>query len=809
MSEDRLKTYVLRKADSDETLSEPARLTVLAALGDPGDLLEVLGDRTTSQQLIDLLNTDPSEAAVPVGAYLRSISVQGFRGIGPETTVPIAPGPGLVVIAGRNGSGKSTLAEALELALTGTNSRWADKAAVWSGSWRNLHHGEPAEIRIGLTEDGVGTTTLGVDWPSGPEVEFSQLKRWVQRAGAKRESTEVLGWDGALEMYRPLLSYDELGGILEGKPSEFYDQLYKLLGLEKLTEAIDRLAVEVKHLGEPAAAWKRLRDRLKPLLENHADPRAAAALAQVKKTKPDLDKVRPLITDGTESQLPPAWLVARELSFDPAELEKCCARVQNALHHESEVTSRANAQAADRTRLLELGLQYHQQHGSGPCPLCEQGALNDEWAAAARLALDTERTTAQELMTARSAAAEARQTLTTLASNVPAPPDADDELTALPAALAAYQEFMAVAEGVELADHVAVNAASLHEAYEALRQEADELSRQLEDAWNPVALELAGWLQQGDHVAAAAETLGVASEAHKWLQDNANDLRNQRIAPLADHARDIWSKLRQESNVALGKIRLEGKKTSRKVVLEAHVDGSGTEAFGVMSQGELQALALAIFIPRATSAASPFRFIVFDDPIQAMDPSKIDGFLSVLTELARDRQVVVLTHDDRLPSAIRRMRTPARVVEVTRGTNSAVSVLESSQPVKRLLDDAFAIAADDGVPDAIKKAAVPVLCREALEAAAWDVYNSRAMANGLSRESVESTWEEAGTVRKRLALAILLDAKGDPTKWLSGGSARGAAMAVATKGAHAGVADFKLAVNQVRTAVKDLAREGV
>lgn len=38
----------------------------------------------------------------------------------------------VTVIAGRNGSGKSTLAQAGELALTGVNSRWKDKAAVWS-----------------------------------------------------------------------------------------------------------------------------------------------------------------------------------------------------------------------------------------------------------------------------------------------------------------------------------------------------------------------------------------------------------------------------------------------------------------------------------------------------------------------------------------------------------------------------------------------------------------------------------------------------------------------------------------------------
>jgi hypothetical protein len=35
-----------------------------------------------------------------------------------------------------------------------------------------------------------------------------------------------------------------------------------------------------------------------------------------------------------------------------------------------------------------------------------------------------------------------------------------------------------------------------------------------------------------------------------------------------------------------------------------------------------------------------------------MEPSKIDGFLQVFASLAAHRQVIVFTHDDRLPAAI-------------------------------------------------------------------------------------------------------------------------------------------------------------
>ncbi len=60
----------------------------------------------------------------PPGVYLGAITVAGFRGIGPATTLPLQPGPGLTLVVGRNGSGKSSFAEAAEVLLTGTSLRW-------------------------------------------------------------------------------------------------------------------------------------------------------------------------------------------------------------------------------------------------------------------------------------------------------------------------------------------------------------------------------------------------------------------------------------------------------------------------------------------------------------------------------------------------------------------------------------------------------------------------------------------------------------------------------------------------------------
>jgi hypothetical protein len=245
MATDSLKNDVLTAADNDGSLSERARLAVLAALEDPDALPEALGGTDAPAHLVATLTTADEPVEKSVVAYLESITVSGFRGIGPPVTVPLQPGPGLIVIAGRNGSGKSTLAEALELALTGVNSRWGGKPGVWSPNWRNLHAGDPTQVRIGITQEGSRTTTVGVDWPAGAQEPVSAAKRWVQRKGQKQQPTSALGWDAAMSMYRPLLSYDELSGILEGKHSEFNDQIYRPLGLDQLTAAIKEVDAQV------------------------------------------------------------------------------------------------------------------------------------------------------------------------------------------------------------------------------------------------------------------------------------------------------------------------------------------------------------------------------------------------------------------------------------------------------------------------------------------------------------------------------------------------------------------------------------
>ena len=231
-------------------------------------------------------------------------------------------------------------------------------------------------------------------------------------------------------------------------------------------------------------------------------------------------------------------------------------------------------------------------------------------------------------------------------------------------------------------------------------------------------------------------------DARTWLNNATADLRNARLAPLADQTRKVWGMLRQESNIDLGAFRLSGTMTRRAVELDVTIDGAPGAALGTMSQGEINALALSIFLPRATMAASPFRFLVIDDPVQAMDPAKVDGLALVLQQVATSRQVIVFTHDNRLAAAVRNLSIPATILEVTRRPQSAVNVRPCLDPVRQALKDARDVSADDRVPEAVARRVIPGLCRTAVEAAFTEAFWRRELSAGQTRSVIEAKLAE-------------------------------------------------------------------
>ena len=134
---------------------------VLAACEGPTSLGQVLGAGRAAADTQCRLSGIVDEPVESPGAYLKSIAVEGSRGIGPRQTLELLPSPGLTLFAGRNGSGKSSFAEGLEILLTGSNWRWVHRSKVWQQGWRNLHHADRVEVAAEFAvEDEPGSTRL-------------------------------------------------------------------------------------------------------------------------------------------------------------------------------------------------------------------------------------------------------------------------------------------------------------------------------------------------------------------------------------------------------------------------------------------------------------------------------------------------------------------------------------------------------------------------------------------------------------------------------------------------------------------------
>lgn len=795
--------------DSDESVADETAYLVAAALQGDAELADQLGGDAPTPNRPD---SEPDAGPAPLRAFLRSITVSGFRGIGPSATLELQPYRGITVISGRNGCGKSSFAEALEYALTGESYRFVNRAQHWRDSWRNLHAGEPAAIEIGFAmepdDDRSGSSaSVAVGWAAGAELK--DCRRWSQIYGQPRQSVAAWGWDQALVAHRPLMSYDELGGLLEDGPSNLYDALNRLLGLDEIADADSRLKQAEKRLGSRRKSADDTRTQLRQTLDASDDPRAADVKKLITRKPYDLDAVTAKAI-GAETDRAAAIAQLRSIANievpDPAQASAAAAELRAAIEAHAAGADATLKAITARATLLRQALDLHAEFGDGPCPVCDTGTLDDGWrgSVAERLRQTEETTAEQQALTQR--LGDARKAAEGFFGGLATVRSVDGvDLTYWTTFDDAVTQARAVPANLsDLPLHLESTAAQLAEAANALRTEAEALATDLEDAWAPTARAIAAWVDLEADARNDDERLNGVRTSLKWLRANAETLRQRRIAPVVDQARAIWGRMRHESNVDLGGISLEGAANRRRAVVEGSVDGVSAGALSVMSQGELHALALALFIPRATTEDSPFRFLVLDDPIQAMDPAKIDGFLDVLVELSSSRQVIVFSHDDRLPAAIRARSISAQLIEVTREAGSVVVAKANDLPAHRYIDDATAVILDDDLDDMIKQKAAPGLFRMAVEAAAHQRYFTERARAGAKYDESDSAWSDAKTTQKRVALAVTGSAASDLSSWKRTRTHRSSILAICASGAHNGAALARPELHDLRKTVADI-----
>lgn len=235
---------------------------------------------------------------------------------------------------------------------------------------------------------------------------------------------------------------------------------------------------------------------------------------------------------------------------------------------------------------------------------------------------------------------------------------------------------------------------------------------------------------------AGRDASGLLHTTQLYLEALVDAIYKIRLSPFSQRVADIWSAVRPGSAVSFDGLTLrqvvgpDGGLTLR-ASLGLTVDGVAGVERGVLSQGELHTLALSVFLPTMMRPESPFRFAVIDDPVQVMDAHAVDGLAQVLEEAADDLQVIVFTHDERLPKALRSLEIDHTLINVTRSGRSVVECEVVSDPVTQRLADARAEADRPAFDDQFgRRQDVADQCRRAIEAACI-----RAIRRKLSRLS--------------------------------------------------------------------------
>jgi recombinational DNA repair ATPase RecF len=596
-----------------------------------------------------------ASASAEQAAHLRSITVEGFRGIGPKTTLSFPAGPGLTLVVGRNGSGKSSFAEALELLLTGDSRRWYKRTSIWKEGWQNLHHQGDTTIRAEFDVAGsAGPLSVWRSWAPGLALGAAPPAA-AQLKGQPQGHYADLGWDAALSTFRPFLSYNELGSILDEGPSKLFDALSTVLGLDDLVEVADGLAAARKAAHQSVKDVSARAALLRSQLAGVDDDRAVTAAAALAAKAPDLDALDRLVEPGAagDADAGADLMVLRRLAgLVPPGADGLAERVGLLRAAADDLDTARGTDAGEARELAELlgaAVAYHEHRGGEACPVCGTASvLGQAWRDQAQTRVADLR---ERAATAEFAVRQARTQLAQALTLFDAPPtvlkEADPVGVDASDALAAWERWMSweglspggsvVVEATAptlrtLADHLDAAGPPLAAAVTNLADTADTLLRRREDVWRPAARELTVWLARARAAADAPERVKQLKAAEAWVKTVSAEIRDDRFAPIAGAAKAYWDLLRQQSNVELGRVALTGTATQRKVVLDVTVDGVGGAALGVMSQGELHALALSLFLPRATLAESPFRFLVIDDPVQSMDPARVDGLARVLEQ---------------------------------------------------------------------------------------------------------------------------------------------------------------------------------
>lgn len=786
-------------------LDEEIASLALAALDSEDEIERVLagGEPEVSEELADV------KAQVPP-IFLQDITVAGFRGIGPEATLEISPGPGLTVVVGRNGSGKSSFSEGLEVLLTGDSYRWKDKPKAWQGGWKNLHQGDSTKITARFQVEGMNKPTIVErTWNEGSEIADSEF--FAQHHGQARSDLSGIGWEAPLDLYRPILSYNELS-MVESSPTVLHDILAKVLSIGDLPVAVKALAqVRLKRQRYQKAVTQDLKNNILPALDDSEEERAIKVKEALAKRTWDLKVITDLgLEPGADHKI--LQDIMNLAVPDEKEVAKVAEEINLAYTSLSNISS-TEIETAERVMgLLETAVQHYELYHNQPCPVCGEGTLDDSWHTSTLEQIKQLKDTTQGYRKAKKNLDRSLGKARKLTS-VPKIPDSDvidtEELRTI------WEEWSRLPDNKDNVSEPILSFYSVvRNKITIVSEQASQIFSEREEQWKAILTKLLEWVSTAQRVVKEKPEIAKIKKAEEAVKTVTNNIRSRRWKPIELQALDLWKDLRLESNVNLCSVELTGAGKMKKVDLQVDVDGMRAEALSVVSQGELSCLALSLFFPRAMLPASPFRFLVIDDPVQAMDPARVDGLARLFAKIAEDRQMIVFTHDNRLPESLRLLNLDHHCLEVVRLAESVVEVSKKRDPVIQYFFDARSIMKDDNFPADMARRVIPGFCRDGLEAACVEAVWRRRLGKGKSHQAIEEELFDAKKLSQKASLVFFdkIDQGGKVFPTISGKWERRLADAYsdANKGTHKKYSgDLPALINDCQSLAERLRRHNV
>lgn len=625
---------------------------------------------------------------------LVKIRIQGYQGVGDEPLeIDLDPTPGVTVIHGPNGSGKSSIADAFETALHG-----APRTPLSTGAggneplWEREHCGRDAD------EASVEVTLLG----GGEQLVLScrldtngrVTQRRAQRATGVATTDIDLAtttWHSALIGHRPVFGYAAVERHVQsaGNLQEFLEPLLAFGG------CFETLKAAVTQAGATSATAKGRWDNAL------ASAQRTIAAVDAERARPDASDLADLVWPGISDD-PTSWLTSSGLTEAGASVPEVTEQHHDRLTAVAATTIRAlsdleGAETSLHARLAEPLTDLHTRAAALPeagttCPVCT--ASDVAWVSALHDSLTGLVGLEDEDKAFRLALGDLRRAL-------------DTDLADVAAVLAQdWCDAQVTAAGAPAVERAAELRAALDrhgqratpEVRAAVRAVGEFLTA---DGWRVAVVEAA---HQSDHrrlwlrarraavdgfVGTWEQVAPDGSAAASWhaadvcLRDVQNRLRKERTDGLQSLTDTAVQQLLRDVDLSVTALSVQGTKAAVQVT-----DGAGKQVrLSMLSAGQRNALLLAPLL--AVSRGGPFGFLVLDDPVHAFDQVRVDRLARMVHDLAVDRRVIVLTHDERLKEHLLARSTACDVRSVSRDAATGVVTSEITDSMwKVLIDDA-------------------------------------------------------------------------------------------------------------------------